>query len=32
MNLLLDGVQDTPHVLIHLQAFQQRRFTEAEKT
>jgi len=28
MSLLLDGVEDSPHVLIHLQTFQQRCFTE----
>lgn len=29
--LLLDGIQDAPHILIHLQALQQKRFTGKEE-
>lgn len=28
--LLLNGVQDSPHVLVHFQSLQQRRFTAEE--
>lgn len=30
LRLLLNGVQDPPHVLVHFESLQQRRFTAEE--